>query len=299
MHTELQLSKGHDFQAGQYSPVRPRVPGVKGEIAYLSPATKRPCTFMYPPPAGVDWDNCEYDLTPVRIADARAMAASPSIDAEGFELWDAPIAAMDFSDGDVIQRGYYPDAAELAKHVMGADHAFIFDHAVRRREAGRPALKFGRDGAPGSLGAVGRVHADYTEASGQRRLDIIAQEHGPARNARRFAIVNVWRSIGGRVMDTPLALCDARSVSARDLVVAELRYPGRNGEIYLVCRSPYHLWAWFPDMDNGEALIFKQYDAQVSGVARFTPHSAFDLPAIPDDAPLRESIEVRCLVTWE
>jgi hypothetical protein len=33
-------------------------------------------------------------------------------------------------------------------------------------------------------------------------------------------------------------------------------------------------------------------------VARFTPHSAFDLPDIPPDAPLRQSIEIRCLVTY-
>jgi hypothetical protein len=35
-----------------------------------------------------------------------------------------------------------------------------------------------------------------------------------------------------------------------------------------------------------------------SGVARFTPHSAFDLPDIPPDALLRQSIEIRCLVTY-
>ena len=37
----------------------------------------------------------------------------------------------------------------------------------------------------------------------------------------------------------------------------------------------------------------------MSGVARFVPHSAFDLPDIPPDAPLRESIEARCLVLYE
>jgi hypothetical protein len=51
-------------------------------------------------------------------------------------------------------------------------------------------------------------------------------------------------------------------------------------------------------MDRHEALVFKQYDSQVSGVACFTPHSAFDLPDIPPAAPLRRSIEIRCLVTY-
>jgi len=43
--------------------------------------------------------------------------------------------------------------------------------------------------------------------------------------------------------------------------------------------------------------VFKQYDSEVSGVRRFTPHCAFDLPGILPDAPLRASIEIRCLVT--
>jgi hypothetical protein len=51
-------------------------------------------------------------------------------------------------------------------------------------------------------------------------------------------------------------------------------------------------------MDRHEALIFKQYDSQVSGTARYTPHAAFDLPDTPSDAPLRESIEIRCLVIY-
>jgi len=116
--------------------------------------------------------------------------------------------------------------------------------------------------------------------------------------AQRFAIVNIWRSIGGKVVDTPLAVCDARSISVQDLVVADLYYRDRSGELYLVQESPRHRWAYFCEMDCHEALVFKQYDSQVSGVARFTPHSAFDLADIPSDAPLRQSIEIRCLVTY-
>jgi hypothetical protein len=60
-------------------------------------------------------------------------------------------------------------------------------------------------------------------------------------------------------------------------VAAEIRYPERTGEIYLVRHAARHQWAYFPGMDRHEALIFKQYDSQINGTARFTPHSAFDL----------------------
>jgi hypothetical protein len=120
-----------------------------------------------------------------------------------------------------------------------------------------------------------------------------------AARVRRYCIVNIWRSVKGPIVDTPLAVCDARTVSVRDMVASEIRYTDRTGEIYLFEHSDQHRWYYYPGMDRDEALVFKQYDSQVSGVARFTPHAAFDLPDIPDSAPLRESIEVRCLVLFD
>jgi hypothetical protein len=279
-------------------PATPRLPGVIAGVGYLVPPQERPFNYMYEPPAGKPWQNCEYSLSPVQITDARATVQAPGIDAEGFELWDAPTAMVEFSDVSAIQSRYFEETAELAKCVTGADRAYIFDYSVRQREAGRPVLTFGRKDDPRRTGAVGRVHSDYSEASGQKRFEIVSIDGEVRLRVNRFAIVNIWRSIGGVIADTPLALCDARTVSAKDLVTCDLVYPDRFGEIYLVQHSPRHKWSYFSGMDRHEALIFKQYDSQVNGVARFTPHSAFDLPDIPPGAPLRQSIEVRCLLTY-
>jgi hypothetical protein len=284
--------------APAFLPAKPRLPGVEAVLSYLAPTTVRPYNYMYEPPAGIAQQNCEYRICPVWIGDARAMASPPSIHDEGFELWDAPTSVDDFGDEDAIRTRYYGEAAELAKCVTGADHAYIFDHQVRQRETGRPALSFGRRGDGSRPGAAGRIHTDYSEASGQKRFEGLPLEPTVRSKAHRFAIVNIWRSIGGKIVDTPLAICDARSISVSDLVVTDLRYRDRSGEIYLVQESPRHRWAYFSEMDRDEVLVFKQYDSQVSGVARFIPHSAFDLPDIPPTAPLRRSIEVRCLVTY-
>ena len=282
-----------------FSLAGPKVPTVAAELCYLGPTAERPYNYMYVPPAGAAWQNCEYEVSRVPIADARAIGAPPSIHVEGFELWDAPTAVADFYDEDAVLNRYYAEATELALCATGADHAYIFDHALRRREAGRPALNFGREGGGSRPGAVGRVHVDYSEASGPRRFEFVISDDEARARVQRFAIVNIWRSIRGKIVDTPLAVCDARTISTKDLVVTDLRYPNRTGEIYLVHQSPRHRWAYFSEMDGHEALVFKQYDSQVNGVARFTPHSAFDLPDIPPDAPLRESIEIRCLVTYD
>jgi hypothetical protein len=287
-----------DDMVYRFSPAIPRLPGVTAALAYLAPTTERPYNYMYEPPAGTARENCEYRARPVWIKDARAMALPPAIHLEGFELWDAPSTVTDFTDQDAIRSRYYAEAAELAKYVTGANHAHIFDHQVRQREAGRPTLTFGRHGDGRRPGAAGRIHNDYTETSGQKRFEILPLDEKVRATAQRFAIVNIWRSIVGKVVDTPLAVCDARSISVEDLVAADLYYQDRSGELYLVQESPRHRWAYFSEMDSNEALVFKQYDSQVDGVARFTPHSAFDLPDIPADAPLRQSIEIRCLVTY-
>lgn len=220
----------------RFSRAIPRLPGVTAALAYLAPADERPYNYMYEPPAGTARENCEYRMSPVWITDARAMASPPSIHTEGFELWDAPSTVADFTDEDAIRSRYYAEAAELAKYVTGANHAHIFDHQVRRREAGRPTLTFGRHGDGRRPGAAGRIHNDYTEASGQKRFEILPLDEKVRATAQRFAIVTIWRSIGSKIVDTPLAACDARSISVKDLVVADLRYRDRTAS-FISCRS--------------------------------------------------------------
>ncbi|RUL76883.1 methyltransferase [Dyella choica] len=272
---------------------------VSARLSYLLSSEEKPYQYAFPPPNGMPWENSHYEWRDVHVADARYHADGISVDREGFELWDAPSALRDFADPDVVTRSYYPELAELACQVTGARHAYVFDHLVRKREAGRGTLDFGRSVKGGSATANGRIHNDYTEQSGMQRLQRVLGEHAaPARHGR-YSIVNVWRSISGPVLDTPLAVCDARSIAASDLVPADVHYPRRTGEIYLLRYAPRHGWSYFSRMDRHEALVFKQYDSQASGVARYTPHTAFDLPEVPADAPLRESIEARCLVIYD
>ena len=110
----------------------------------------------------------------------------------------------------------------------------------------------------------------------------------------------MWRSIRETpVLDTPHALCDARTVEASGLVTSEIRYPKRDGELCRVRHSPDQRWSYISEMRKAEVLLFKQYDSDRGQQARFTPHAAFDHPASPPDAPPRTSIEVRCLVTFQ
>jgi hypothetical protein len=125
--------------------------------------------------------------------------------------------------------------------------------------------------------------------------DLLDPAEAEARLKSRFVEINLWRPINGPVEDAPLAVCDASSISAGDLIAADLRYPDRTGEIYMASFSPHHRWYYFPRMRSDEVLFLKCYDSLKDGRARFTAHTAFDDPNTRPDAPPRESIEVRTL----
>ena len=143
------------------------------------------------------------------------------------------------------------------------------------------------------------VHNDYTARSGIKRLhDHFADALHEAERLmqRRFAIINVWRSIAGPVLNHPLVICDATTVRAGDLVSMERRAEERTGELQVALYNPDQRWYYFPAMQMNEALLFKTFDSATDGRARFTIHSSFDDPTSPADAPPRTSIETRCLV---
>jgi len=52
-------------------------------------------------------------------------------------------------------------------------------------------------------------------------------------------------------------------------------------------------------MTLNEALVFKVFDSDESKPARRTPHTAFDHPAPPANAPPRESIETRTFAFFD
>ncbi len=233
-----------------------------------------------------------YVVRQVSIRNARARAVDFSLDREGFILAPQPSAVGDFYDDDEIAAVYEAEVKALIQSAAGAARVEVFDHT--RRAASLEVQKARMIREPASI-----IHNDYTARSGPQRL----RDHFPDAPheaetllRRRFAIVNVWRSIGGTVNSTPLALCDASSVTPEDLVSVKRQAKDRIGEIQLPIYNPAHRWYYFPELRPDEALLFKTYDSATDGRARFTIHTSFEDPAAAADAPPRESIETRCFV---
>ena len=143
------------------------------------------------------------------------------------------------------------------------------------------------------------VHVDQTATSGAARLRVAYPDEADEFLRRRVAIVNLWRPIKSPVLDAPLAVCDARSVTPEDLVASELVYRDRRGETYNLVYNPGQRWFYAPEMRADEVLLLKCFDSRDDGaVSRFAPHTAFIDPTAPQDAPPRESIELRTFLIF-
>lgn len=238
----------------------------------------------------------ETESVAVTIADMRPLSDDLSIDREGFELLRHATEVADLYDDDAIETLYYPEIEALLNARFGADRTVVFD-ATRRSD--------GEEGAPNPDGLRGpalRVHVDYTVKSGPQRVaDILGEDEAQrlAGSEARIVQINVWRPISGPVRRSPLALADASSVGAGELIATDQVFPDRIGEIYQLAHAPTQRWYYAPEIAPDEVLLIKGWDSIDDGRARFTPHGAFSFAETPADAPPRESIEVRALVVIE
>jgi len=262
---------------------------VEAELVYAIPGGPRPVVYMYPPPPGVPRLSGNYRAERVRIESARPSAASLSLDVHGFSLHQHRSALTDGYDADEVRGVYYPEMERLVREATGAHSVLVFDHNVRSDPKAR-------SGQAGVNEPVRRVHNDYTFESAVRRVhQLLGPRTAERRLERRLAIINVWRPLFGPVLDTPLAVCDARSIQQGDLVPIDLLYRDRIGENYNFAHNAAHRWYYVPEMRADEALLLKCYDSATDGRPPFTAHSAFDHPHVPPQARPRESIEIRTL----
>ena len=220
------------------------------------------------------------------ISDGRA--AQLSLDGNGFVLVEHRTAVKDFFDAEELKSLYYREVEELIKRISGAKRVVVFDHTLRSGNEAEREARLIRE-------PVLSAHNDYTEWSGPQRVREIMGDEADAMLERRFAIIQVWRAIARPIESNPLAMADARSVEPADLLVAERRYPHRVGQTYRLKYNPQHRWYYFPRLRREEAIVFKVFDSQKDGRARFTPHTSFEDPSTPPGAAPRQSIEARAL----
>ncbi|KAI0746840.1 hypothetical protein C8Q80DRAFT_1105202 [Daedaleopsis nitida] len=272
---------------------------VTATLNYFTPPEDGSAPYIYinaDPSTGRRQRNWEVVPHEVEIENIRGREDAVSLDTTGFQYFRHPAQHKTFENNEVVEKEYYPESIELVKKLTGASRAVVFDHTIRRRRPGEI------EDTPEKRQPVPQVHIDQTPESAVARVHRhLPAEDVPKLLAGRFQIINLWRPIAHPAYDWPLALCDYRTVDrANNLVPTALRYPDRDGQTFSVKYNPSYKWRYLRGMEPEELVLIKCYDSKNDGVtANFTPHTAFEDPTTPKDAPLRESIELRLLVFYD
>ena len=242
----------------------------------------------------------------VDVHDARGL--NPSLQEWGFEILGHSSAVKDWAD-EVQTGGIYLDEMEaLANRLTGCD-AVLFYPGIRRspeRFAEHPDL------AP-----IRVVHSDYAESYQlmlatpdhpyldilQPSMDRLSVKRDQVARATRIVTLQMWRNVGPRRPDQPLALCDGRSVRRDELLLHRVEsYVGVEAQFDSFQVSPplpprAHHWYTFPAMAEDELAVFRAFDSDLvaEGLPFWTPHSAFRDPSVGATPEPRESFEIRAI----
>ncbi|OAA43745.1 hypothetical protein NOR_04320 [Metarhizium rileyi] len=279
-------------------PSADRVP--RGDVTailnyYAPPTNKTARAFNYveSPPVGEPQRNYGDFPHETPIHDLRGRESSFNLDRDAFKVIShvAPSSETSFADDESIKANYYPEVEQLLlKHIPGSNKIYLFDHTIRRADP------------TASRNPVTRVHIDQTAPSVEKRVRRYFPEEAEVLLRGRYRIVNVWRPLNGRPVESfPLSFASTSTLEDGDVVPIEHRYPdGYTGETAAIKYNPRQKWYYLSGMTGSERLLLECFDSESlkpgSRIGGRVPHTAFVDPRTREDAEGRESIEVRALV---
>ncbi len=251
------------------------------------------------------------ELRACRIRDGRGFPTS--LDDEGFELVDHRSEFADERDYWVLKEGYQDEVGAVIQARSGAALVLAHRHGLDIRFA-QPMYTTGprapRDGAMNHNAPNSFAHVDfytYSMRSGITR-DLQLDYGIDAADFSRVVIYQTWRAVSDPPQDVPLALCDRRTLSARDVRrIAAVHSPLESTndadpnvtfELGGIHFDPGQKWYYFSNMTPDELLVFVGYDSARDRA--WVAHSAFDNRAnLHGGGRHRESIETRFFALFE
>lgn len=235
-------------------------------------------------------DTVVIDGHPMSLTDARGRGTD--LDREGFKIVPHESRIADFTDRAAVAAGHGAEIVALLLAQTGADAVFCTSPGI---------LRFGeKSKLAGQLNNSMPARFAHIDTSFETSKTFAERSLPEGRVMARYAHYNIWRAFSAPPQDVPLAVCDARSVQASDLLEADAIFDEPNGAewsfiSYVIAYNPAHRWHWFPNMHRDEVLIFKTSDSRFNNPI---PHVAFDNPHIPADTAPRASIEMRAIAYW-
>lgn len=260
---------------------------VKAKIKYV---VKGEHTIFYPGDRDSSYWPGEWHE--VEVTDLHSLPESqwPTVENNGFALLrhTTHMSGEDYQDEDKVVKIYYPEMCELAEQVNGAVKAIAFGH-VARSDA---------PDARQHLQPSYAAHVDYGRKTIEEYAYNILGDEAEKWLKKRVVLMNFWRPVQ-TIYRSPLAICDASTVSKDDLNFAEVRgglndpdRPPLYG--WNLSYNPDHRWSYAFEMQPEEIFAFKLYDSR-DDVPQYSGHTAIDLPWADENTPPRQSMEIRTI----
>ncbi|KAK0725843.1 hypothetical protein B0H67DRAFT_141912 [Lasiosphaeris hirsuta] len=269
----------------------------------------------------------------VHINDMSGHEDKFKLDVSGFQFFKCPVSVGEWND-QAIMDGYLPALQDWAVRLLGGDSGLVYSYnrpwdplspnnpldprtleisddededecyysmkrylaADRRDDHYNAIAKVKADpcGPCRWKTPLFRVHCDASENTHKRRMPMYFPDDFERLMKGRVRLVSVWRTLSTHVQDTPLALCDARTVNREDLVPMDIVYPHFADEVYEVKYNKSHRWFYNKRMKTDDVAIFKLHDTHSKETV--CPHTAFVNPEVPENTPPRTSIEVKMMI---
>jgi len=269
------------------------VRSTKGLMKFSEPFSERPRYHANDSSRDV-LNLVEYE---VEVLNGRALDEPPSLEREGLKLLHAPTAVTDFRDDAQTADIYAKEIIDLVTRETGADKVLLGGPGGLRFAENSPECGKRNNSRPARF-----IHNDVSEATAQNLAKYVLGEGDDLANYQTFAMFNIWRPFSPPPQNIPLAVLDGRTLEKGDLLAAEAVFdevgkPDWSFEGYLVRHNPAQRWIYYPEMGAEDALMFTTF-AYRDGEPFYNPHTGFDDPDCPADAPPRESIEMRAIAFY-
>lgn len=227
----------------------------------------------------------------IRVENARPFQAAGESDLErsGYMLTTHETQIRNFRDEAEVAKVYYPEMERLVEKTTGAARAFVRSHLIRTEVP----VDF-------NDGYARFVHCDYNMKRLKEMSEEVLTDHGVEPDPNWIYVwFNTWQPFDNPAINNPLAFIDWQSLPADDVI--DYFYTGRDRDSLVAApvHNPDHRWRYFPNMTTNEILLFKQLDGRPGDRSVYCPHTSFDVPDTPEDAPPRRSIESRILAVFE
>jgi len=244
----------------------------------------------------------------MRVRNGRLANPAPSLEREGFAIFDWPSTVVHQRRDELIRENIQPreDMAKinadylaelipLIEELSGAREVFAQYNTITVRFSSRSKHR-------SWMSTAAFAHLDFERSEVDRLLnDTLHLSGRTVASFSRQVLFQTWRAITDPPQDAPLTLCDGRSVAPSDIIPMDFHGPkGTRNELVRsrACRhNAAHRWFYFPDMTPDEVLVFKGFDSAVPE-ARNAMHTAFQDNSRPNAVP-RGSIECRFIALYD